>query len=143
MNRGIRNNNPTNIRRTNDKWRGLAPLQQDRGFFQFSDKIYAYRATFIILSNYMKKGVNTIGKIIRRWAPASDNNDTNAYITFVCRTAKIDSPTALDIKDKKTMVEIVRTMTMMESGFVEDLQVLNDAYDLAFEDRLKVNNQNG
>ena len=35
--RGIRNNNPLNIRRSADKWQGLKAQQEDREFFQFSE----------------------------------------------------------------------------------------------------------
>ena len=33
--RGIRNNNPLNIRRSKDQWKGLAEAQTDRAFVLF------------------------------------------------------------------------------------------------------------
>ena len=33
--RGIRNNNPLNIRRSKDKWQGMKALQTDAQFCQF------------------------------------------------------------------------------------------------------------
>ena len=33
--RGIRNRNPGNIRRSRDRWKGLAPAQTDPAFFVF------------------------------------------------------------------------------------------------------------
>ena len=37
--RGIRNNNPLNIRRSKDQWKGLAETQNDRAFCQFKSSM--------------------------------------------------------------------------------------------------------
>ena len=66
--RGLRNNNPLNIRRSGDKWQGLRVLQEDREFFQFSEMKWGWRAAF--------------RDIITRWAPSKEN-DTEAYIRRV------------------------------------------------------------
>ena len=42
--RGIRNNNPGNIRRNGDPWQGLAKDQTDREFFTFQSAVYGIRA---------------------------------------------------------------------------------------------------
>ena len=47
--RGIRNNNPLNIRRSADKWQGLKAQQEDREFFQFSEMKWGWRAAFRLL----------------------------------------------------------------------------------------------
>ena len=82
--RGIRNNNPLNIRRSKDKWQGLSTLQEDREFFQFVSMEYGWRAAFVILCRtyYGKYGLKTIRDIVSRWAPAKENN-TEAYIRHV------------------------------------------------------------
>jgi hypothetical protein len=82
--RGIRNNNPLNIRRSKDKWQGLRTLQEDKEFFQFSEMKYGWRAAFVILCRtyYKKYGLKTISDIIYRWAPPKENN-TAAYIRRV------------------------------------------------------------
>ena len=82
--RGIRNNNPLNIRRSGDKWQGLRALQEDREFFQFSGMEWGWRAAFRILCNtyYNKYKLRTIRDIVSRWAPAKENN-TAAYIRHV------------------------------------------------------------
>ena len=36
--RGIRNNNPLNIRHSKDKWQGIAITQTDKSFVQFQSK---------------------------------------------------------------------------------------------------------
>ena len=44
--RGFRNNNPLNIRRSKDQWKGLAEAQTDRAFVQFKSLEYGWRAAF-------------------------------------------------------------------------------------------------
>ena len=82
--RGIRNNNPLNIRRSGDKWQGLCSCQNDREFFQFSGMEWGWRAAFVILCKtyYGKYKLRTIRDIVSRWAPAKENN-TAAYIRHV------------------------------------------------------------
>ena len=82
--RGLRNNNPLNIRRSGDKWQGLKTLQEDREFFQFETIELGWRAAFVILCKtyYGKYKLRTIRDIVSRWAPPKENN-TEAYIRHV------------------------------------------------------------
>ena len=52
--RGLRNNNPGNIRITKDKWQGLREKQEDKSFFQFTEMKWGYRALIRTLQNYRK-----------------------------------------------------------------------------------------
>ncbi|CAB4136956.1 virion protein [uncultured Caudovirales phage] len=95
--RGIRNHNPGNLRRSNDRWRGLAEKQTDAEFFQFVDPVFGIRAMAIVLMKYQRThGLRTVTSIINRWAPArGDRNgeapggeyqqNTNAYAQHVAR----------------------------------------------------------
>lgn len=38
--RGLRNNNPGNIRLSKDKWQGLRERQEDKEFFQFGTPFF-------------------------------------------------------------------------------------------------------
>lgn len=129
--RGIRNNNPLNIRHGKSQWVGMRKVQTDKAFVQFTERRYGYRAAFVLLRNYIGRGVNTIGKIIARWAPPGDGNNTQAYISYVSSTTGIDASHVLRFEDKAKLVEIVRSMAHMESGIVEDKALLGEAYDLA------------
>ena len=82
--RGIRNNNPLNIRKSKDNWQGLRTLQEDREFCQFSSMAYGWRAAFVILCKtyYGKYKLRTIRALITRWAPPKENN-TEVYIRRV------------------------------------------------------------
>ena len=47
--------------------------------------MYGWRAAFKVLrSYYYVHKLYTIQQVISRWAPASDNNNTEAYIRKVC-----------------------------------------------------------
>ncbi len=69
--RGIRNNNPLNIRRSKDKWKGLRAVQADAQFCQFESLEYGWRAAFYLLTRtyYHKYRLFTIRAIISKWAP--------------------------------------------------------------------------
>ena len=79
--RGIRNNNPLNIRRNGDHFQGEVVAGSDREFKQFTSMAYGYRAAFVVLGTYLAQGRNTIEKIIRAWAPPTENN-TEASLMF-------------------------------------------------------------
>lgn len=83
--RGIRNNNPGNIRRGTTNWRGMAATQTDAAFLQFQSPEYGIRAMTKILRTYQSAyGLRTVAGIISRWAPPTEN-DTAAYIATVAR----------------------------------------------------------
>lgn len=97
LTRGIRNNNPANIRR-GCNWKGLATpvgdmvilcnrtIKYDKEFCQFTSDVFGVRALIIILRTYVKKhGLCSIEQIVNRFAPVSDGNSTLKYITFVTR----------------------------------------------------------
>ena len=88
--RGLRNNNPLNIRRSADKWQGLKAQQEDREFFQFSEMKWGWRAAFRLLCHtyYGKYKLRTIRAIITRWAPPKEN-DTQYYIRSVAERTGI------------------------------------------------------
>ena len=48
--RGIRNNNPLNIRRSKDQWQGMKKEQTDGAFCQFENLAYGWRASFMLLT---------------------------------------------------------------------------------------------
>lgn len=112
--RGIRNNNPLNIRRGDD-WQGLAPQQTDESFCQFTDAVYGIRAGARILQNYSKRGVNTLEKIISAWAPASEN-DLASYINDVVNKTGFDRKKIIS-KNAGDYSALIAAMISHENGF--------------------------
>lgn len=87
--RGIRNNNPGNIRHGSN-WNGLAEEQPDSAFCTFIKPEYGIRAMGKILLNYQKLyGLDTVSEIINRWAPPVEN-DTGAYAAHVAEKIGVD-----------------------------------------------------
>ena len=129
--RGIRNDNPLNIRHGKSLWVGMREKQTDKAFVQFKSRVYGYRAAFVLLKNYIGKGEDTIGKIIAKWAPPSDGNNTQGYIAHVSKSSGIDASHTLRWEDKVALVDIVQSMAKMESGIIEDKAIIEEAYDLA------------
>ena len=118
--RGIRNNNPLNIRVGNN-WRGEKTVKTDKAFEEFTSMEYGVRAGFIILKKYMTgyngltRKFNTIDLIIRRWAPASENN-TEAYISQVCKLSGIPRHQQISFSQRSLMVAQVDAMIRVECG---------------------------
>lgn len=114
--RGLRNNNPGNIRRNKDKWKGLADVQTDPEFFQFKSIEWGYRALLRILQNYRRRhGCKTIADFINRWAPPCENN-TSGYITRVCREMQVPNSYVPDIEDKATLCAFAAAISLVENG---------------------------
>lgn len=113
--RGLRNNNPGNIRRNSDVFQGEVNPSRDKEFKQFKHMAYGYRAVFKILSNYYRVyKLNTIRKMIGRWAPENENN-TAAYVSLVSSYAGI-GPDDLISFDREQMIRIVAGMSKVENG---------------------------
>lgn len=114
--RGLRNNNPGNIRITKDKWKGLRPVQEDKEFFQFSDMKWGYRALIRTLQNYRRRhGCQTIADFIRRWAPSTENN-TSGYISRVCKEMQVPTTYVPDVENKTTMCAFAAAISQVENG---------------------------
>ncbi|HIC8743099.1 structural protein [Klebsiella aerogenes] len=115
--RGIRNNNPGNIR-WGDDWKGLVPTAQrtDKSFCQFTSPEYGIRAMIIIVRNYQRKyGLNTVSDIIKRWAPPNENN-TQAYINSVAQATGVTPEQCIDTSDTRFMMKLLQAIIKHENG---------------------------
>lgn len=126
--RGIRNNNPANIRR-GCNWKGLAEKQTDKEFCQFVAITWGVRALLVTLRTYVvKHHLHTVREIITRWAPPSDGNNTEKYIEYVEKEIEqIDLPLTLTLQAIDFMTNsqhrecllyiVARAMCMIESRY--------------------------
>ena len=128
--RGIRNNNPLNIRIGN-VWLGEVPNPTDNEFEQFVSMFYGLRAGFILLRRYIRRyHLTTVPDIISRWAPSSENN-TVKYIDTVCQLSGIDPDVQLDYGDEETLVNLVDAMILVECGQHIQEKIIRDGYKFA------------
>lgn len=116
--RGYRNNNPLNIRISNNNaWQGKIGNNTDGAFEQFVSPQYGYRAASRLITNYIKSGRNTVSSIISKWAPSNENN-TNGYINRVCTTSGFRPDTVIDPNNKEQMSKLLYAMAIVENGNV-------------------------
>lgn len=114
--RGLRNCNPGNLRRSDDRWQGLRAVQTDPDFFQFVSMPYGYRALIKTLQTYRtRRGCVTLRDFIRRWAPPAENN-TGAYLRAVCSDLQVPETYVPDVADRDTMVSIAMAISLVENG---------------------------
>jgi len=112
--RGLRNNNPGNIRKSNTKWDGLATDQTDASYFVFKSPVYGIRAMAKILHTYaVKHGLNTVHGIISRWAPPSENN-TASYVDDVSARLSVAPDTVINVDAQ--MPKLVMAIIKHENG---------------------------
>jgi hypothetical protein len=123
--RGIRNNNPGNIR-WGDEWQGLVSAEKrtDKDFCQFTTPEHGIRAIVVILLNYGKKpgqngigntGIDTVREVISRWAPPNENN-TEAYINAVAKKVGVAPNTPIMLRNYLTMKAMVESIITHENG---------------------------
>lgn len=128
--RGIRNNNPLNIRIGNT-WLGEVTNPTDNEFEQFVHVCYGLRAGFILLKRYINRyKLNTIEKIISRWAPHKENN-TRSYINQVAKGMNVTPDTPLLYEDKNRMCALVYEMVYVENGQHIQMSEIVAAYRIA------------
>lgn len=119
---GYRSNNPLNIRyNAGNNWTGkiLPPATGKYGQYErFRDLVYGYRAALVLLrgKGYIGNGLNTIRKIITRWAPENDHNSTDSYISDVSRLTGINPDAFISRNDKNKLCKIVYAMSIIENG---------------------------
>ncbi len=116
LSRGVRNCNPGNIRRSASPFRGEVSPSRDAEFKEFESMAWGYRAMMLIIHNYNELyGINTLDKIIARWAPATEN-DTANYIRVVARRLGIAQSGCVDSGDEEMMCALVSSMSWIENG---------------------------
>lgn len=112
-NRGGRNNNPGNLRISDNIWDGQ--IGDDGEFVQFASPEHGVRALGKNLITYRNKGFVTINQIINRWAPKKDNNATEEYVAFVSQRMGVDPNVPIDVTNIDTLKSIT-TAIMAQEG---------------------------
>ncbi len=116
--RGYRNNNPGNLNYFKG-WRGIVGTDGRFGIYKSIE--YGIRAMYRTLRTYHNKyHANTVTKIIKRWAPAHENN-TQSYIDFVCQKTGYAPHQVLSFTPK-IYIPLMSAMCRLESQFVPTLE---------------------
>ena len=140
--RGLRNNNPLNIRFTPNStpWKGQR--SHDGRFCIFWTMEDGYRAAFRVLKTYnMKYHIYSVQDIIYRWAPPKDRNNTPTYVSRVCKEAGLSETTLIVVDSwieskREEAIRLVWAMAKVENGdgFITeaDLETVRKGYEMAF-----------
>lgn len=131
MNRGVRNHNPLNIRKSKDKWQGQSANQTDFAFVVFDSDYYGFRAAFKILKSYFKRNICSISAIVSTWAPPVENHTAN-YIKFVSDHCNYPADAFVDPLDSVLMCNIVYYMAVMETACHYDKSIIVKSYSSVF-----------
>ncbi len=113
--RGIRNNNPGNIKD--------GPFAQSMPGYSGSDGTFARfvtpdagaKAMDSLLSTYGNKGINTVSGVVNRWAPPSENNST-VYAATVAKQLGVDPNAPINMGDAAIRQQLAGGITSYENG---------------------------
>ncbi len=113
--RGLRNNNPGNIEASDkNPWEGQAG--SDGRFAKFETPEHGIRALGKNLLAYQAKGFDTVAEIVNRWAPASDGNNTDAYIKALCGALGVGANDQVDMSNPRTLAALCAGIVKHENG---------------------------
>lgn len=134
MSRGLRNNNPGNIRRSRVRYQGEVRPSRDADFKEFETMAYGYRAMFVLLDTYSSRyGLHTIRSMLNRYAPPEENL-TESYIRFVSDYSGVMPDEPIDTRSQSDMIPIVSAMSRIENGISANLADVEEGWRL-FIDR--------
>lgn len=115
--RGLRNNNPGNIKK-GSQWIGLAPDQTDETFARFLAPEFGIRAMGYLLRKYANDyNLRTVRKIISRWSAT----DQEPYISYVASKLGVSPDTTIDVQAK--LVPIMQAITRFENARLQPYPV--------------------
>ncbi len=135
ISRGIRNCNPGNIRLSASPFRGEVSPSQDPEFKEFESIEWGYRAMFLVIYNYNELyGINTLDRIIARWAPNVEN-DTGLYIKSVAKRLGCSPRSHIDSLNRDVMVTMVGAMSRIENGERPNISDIERGWELFAEGR--------
>ena len=113
-----KNNNPGNIRISDDNWQGSNG--SNAGFVNFNHPEYGVRAfAKNLYTSQEKHGNNSVASIISRWAPPSEN-ETDVYINKVAKDLGVNSYADLgSLRDNPQLTRaLIKSMAHMEGASV-------------------------
>lgn len=131
--RGVRNNNPLNIRESegdSTKWQGEHAINLDKAFEEFKHPVYGFRAGARILRSYNRQGFVTLSQMINRFAPDTEN-DTPLYIKQVSKWTGIKPNQTVDVNNTEQMASLLHAMSRKEVGNYYGLSMAREGVEMA------------
>jgi hypothetical protein len=114
--RGIRNNNPGNIKlNAKNAWQGKVAQGTDDTFEQFKDPLSGLRAMAVLLVRHYDKGARSIPQLVSIWAPPNENK-TAWYIKAVVRQTGFGEDEQLNLHDPEYLGPLMKAIIFEENG---------------------------
>ena len=134
MSRGLRNNNPGNIRLGSVRYKGERAKSSDAAFRQFESMGWGYRAMFVLLHTYaLKHNCHTLRSMINRYAPPIENHTEN-YIRRVAYATHLSPDETISTTDRGIMTAVVAAMSEVENGVEADMATIWRGWELFIAD---------
>ena len=129
--RGLRNNNPFNIRFSGINWKGkLKEAKRDADFEEFENLVFGIRAGLINLKTYYNRHeLKNLLTVVTRYAP-SHENDTSAYVGFLASELKILPTMDLKLNERDNLINLGWAIVKYETGTDLGKQIFENAYDI-------------
>lgn len=111
------NLNPGNLRQGNVKDKFIGTTGVDiLGFNKFENEKFGIRAVFRDINTKISAGTNTPKDIISKYAPASDNNNQQAYLKTIKDMTGLGPNDVIQPGDEDKIRGLVSAITKQESG---------------------------
>lgn len=128
--RGLRNNNPGNIRKTSTNWKGEVE-GTDAAFETFDSMELGVRALAVNLKTYQSRyGLRTIRQLINRWAPPNEN-DTSSYVRAVALACGVSADADFPLDAGDNLYNLTTAIIRHENGVSLAADVIRTGVNLA------------
>lgn len=112
--RAERNNNPGNLNYAGQTGAVLEDGSNAR-FAKFGSTAEGVSALAKQLQRYGERGLDTVSKIINKYAPSSEN-DTKAYVEALSKRLGVSGDQKLDLNDSSTLAGLIKGISRHEAG---------------------------
>lgn len=112
--RAERNNNPGNLNYAGQTGAVLEDGSKAR-FAKFGSTAEGVSALAKQLQRYGERGLDTVSKIINKYAPSNENN-TQAYIDALSKRLGVTGDQKLDLNDSSTLTGLIKGIARHEAG---------------------------
>lgn len=113
--RGLRNNNPGNLRLTSTLWAGEVK-GADPDFKVFETPADGIRGINLSLLKKTARSLNTINQIIGSYAPPTENK-TNLYTQSVIKDLGISGDVSLNLNNLDLRIRLINSIIKYENGY--------------------------
>jgi hypothetical protein len=126
--RGIRNNNPLNLTYVSGQPGAMGSDGRFGVYGKMEDGIAQAERQLLLYQD--RDHLDTIGQIINKWAPSSENNTAN-YIASVSKWMHMSATEKLNLRDPETARKLITAMGRIETGRTLDPSAVKRGVDKA------------